>query len=236
VGKDWVNQAFYPLDLAFLTGSRKEVTPMFLSNLMLFATIIVFLALTPGPDVIYITTRGIAQGRRAALLSTVGICIGYLVYTMFAALGLSALLQSSAIAFDIVRYAGAIYLVYLGIRTLLSKQGGPLTLGVVASVPPKRILRQGMLTSMLNPKGILVFAALLPQFVNPHIGNVPLQMTAFGLTFTLICLCIYGGYAYLSGSFGEKLAARPRFASVLKYLTGSVLIGLGARLLFLERS
>ncbi len=209
---------------------------MFISNLLLFASIIVVLALTPGPDVIYITTRGMAQGRRAALLSTVGICIGYLVYTMLAALGLSALLQSSAIAFDIVRYAGAIYLVYLGIRTLLSKHGGPLRLRADNPAPAGRILQQGILTSMLNPKGILVFAALLPQFVNPHIDSVPLQMTAFGLTFTLICLCIYGGYAYLSGRLGEKLATQPRFASVLRWLTGSVLIGLGARLLFLERS
>jgi len=209
---------------------------MFISNLILFATIIIFLALTPGPDVIYITIRGMAQGRRAAWLSAVGICIGYLVYTMLAALGLSALLRSSAMAFDIVRYAGGIYLVYLGIRTLLSKAGGPLTKGAVNAAPPSRILQQGILTSMLNPKGILVFAALLPQFVNAHLGSVPLQMTAFGLTFTLICLCIYGGYAYLSGSLGEKLATQPRFVSVLKYLTGSVLIGLGARLLFLERS
>jgi threonine/homoserine/homoserine lactone efflux protein len=209
---------------------------MFVSNLLLFASIIVVLALTPGPDIIYITTRGMAQGRRAALLSTVGICIGYLVYTILAAMGLSALLQSSAIAFDIVRYAGAGYLVYLGIRALLAKAGGPLTKGEVYAAPAGRILQQGILTSMLNPKGILVFAALLPQFVNPHLGSVPLQMTAFGLTFTLICLCIYGGYAYLSGSLGEKLAAQPRFVSVLRWLTGSVLIGLGARLLFLERS
>jgi threonine/homoserine/homoserine lactone efflux protein len=208
---------------------------MFFSNLLLFATVIVILALTPGPDVIYITTRGIAQGRKAALLSTGGICIGYLVYTWLSALGLSAVLQSSAMAFEIVRYAGAIYLVYLGIRALLSKQGGPLTLGAVNPATPSRILQQGIFTSMLNPKGILVFAALLPQFVNPHVGSVPLQMTAFGLTFTLICLCIYGGYAYLSGSLGEKLATMPRFASVLRYLAGSVLIGLGARLFFLER-
>jgi len=208
---------------------------MFFSNLLLFASIIVFLALTPGPDVIYIMTRGLAQGRTAAFLSTAGICIGYLVYTTLAALGLSALLQSSALAFEIVRYAGAIYLVYLGIRTLLSKQGGPLHLRAVNPAPQGRILQQGILTSMLNPKGILVFAALLPQFVNPHLGSVPLQMTAFGLTFTLICLCIYGGYAFLSGSLGEKLATQPRFASVLRWLTGSVLIGLGARLFFLER-
>ncbi|HZR38667.1 MAG TPA: LysE family translocator [Ktedonobacteraceae bacterium] len=208
---------------------------MFFSNLLLFAGIIVFLALTPGPDVIYVTTRGIAQGRRAALLSTMGICIGYLVYTTLAVLGLSALLQSSTIAFDIVRYAGAIYLLYLGIRALMSKHSGPQTPGMVAPAPTGRILQQGILTSMLNPKGILVFAALLPQFVSPQIGSVPLQMAAFGLTFTLICLCIYGGYAYLSGSLGEKLATQPRFASVLRWLTGSILIGLGARLLFLER-
>jgi threonine/homoserine/homoserine lactone efflux protein len=210
---------------------------MFLSNLLLFASIIVVLALTPGPDVIYITTRGVAQGRTAALLSTAGICAGYLVYTMLAALGLSALLQSSAIAFEIVRYAGAIYLVYLGIRTFLSKRGGPLAPapGTVTPAPAGRILQQGMLTSMLNPKGILVFAALLPQFANSHLGRVPLQMTAFGLTFTLICLCIYSGYAFLSGSLGEKLAAQPHIASALRWLTGSVFIGLGARLLFLER-
>jgi len=142
----------------------------------------------------------------------------------------------AALAFDIVRYVGAIYLVYLGIRILLSKHGGPLTQGAVNPLPARRILQQGILTSMLNPKGILVFAALLPQFVNAHLGSVPWQMTAFGLTFTLICFCIYGGYAYLSGSLREKLATQPRFAFALKYLTGSVLIGLGARLLFLERS
>lgn len=209
---------------------------MFISNLLLFASIIVFLALTPGPDVIYITTRGIAQGRIAALLSTAGICTGYLFYTLLAALGLSALLQSSALAFDIVRIVGAIYLVYLGIRTLISKASSPLTASTtVAPAPGWRILQQGVLTSMLNPKGILVFAALLPQFVNPRIGSVPLQMTAFGLTFTLICLCIYGGYAYLSGSLGEKLARQPRFVTILRWLTGSVLIGLGVRLFFLER-
>lgn len=93
--------------ICFLHNDKKEGKSMFLSNLLLFATIIVVLALTPGPDVIYITTRGIAQGRMAALVSTVGICIGYLFYTMLAALGLSALLQSSAIAFEIVRALGA---------------------------------------------------------------------------------------------------------------------------------
>src|SRR6266404_4805944 len=101
---------------------------MFVSNLLLFASIIVVLALTPGPDVIYITTRGMAQGRKAALLSTVGICIGYLVYTLLAALGLSAMLQASAIAFNIVRYAGASYLVYLciygGYAYLSGRLGG----------------------------------------------------------------------------------------------------------------
>ena len=93
---------------------------MFFSTLLLFASIIVVLALTPGPDVIYITTRGMAQGRKAALLSTVGICLGYLVYTLLAALGLSAVLEASTLAFNIVRYAGAIYLVYLGILSPIS--------------------------------------------------------------------------------------------------------------------
>src|SRR5438045_6757454 len=119
---------------------------------MLFATIIVFLALTPGPDVIYIMTRGIAQGRTAAFLSTVGVCIGYLVYTTLAALGLSALLQSSAIAFEIVRYAGAIYLLYLGIRTLISKNGSPLTLGAFLPAFLTLILNHVLPTSIFNLK------------------------------------------------------------------------------------
>ncbi len=205
---------------------------MFFTNLLLFASIIVVLALTPGPDVIYITTRGVAQGRKAALLSTVGICSGYLVYTLLAALGLSAMLQSSALAFAIVRDGGAGYLVYLGIRRLLSQPSGQLTKGRVTPAAPSSILRQGILTSMLNPKGILVFAALLPQFITAHLGSVPLQIATLGLTFTLICLCVYSGYAYLSGRLGEKLTTQPRFAAALKYLTGSLLIGLGARLLF----
>jgi len=208
---------------------------MSFSNIMFFLTTAILLILTPGPDMIYVTTRGIAQGRATALLSTVGICIGYIVHTMLAVLGLSALLQSSVIAFEIVRDAGAIYLVYLGIRTLMSKQRGFLTLGTVDPMPAGRILQQGILTSVLNPKGILFFVALLPQFVNAHRGSVPLQMTGFGLAFTLLCLCIYGGVAYLSGIVGEKLFAQPRFATALRWLTGSVLIGLGVRLFFLKR-
>jgi threonine/homoserine/homoserine lactone efflux protein len=183
---------------------------MFLSNVLLFGTIIVLLALTPGPDVIYIITRGIGQGRKAALLSTVGICLGYLVYTMLAVLGLSALLQSSALAFNLIRYGGACYLGYLGLRILLSSQSGHLAVREVSPALPGRIVQQGILTSLLNPKGMVVFAALLPQFVSPQLGNVPVQMGVLGLTFTLICLGIYGGYAYLSGSLGEKLATQPR--------------------------
>jgi threonine/homoserine/homoserine lactone efflux protein len=209
---------------------------MFLSNLLIFASSIIVLALTPGPDVIYITTRGMAQGRKAALFSTVGICLGYLISTLLATLGVSTILQTSALAFDFIRFTGALYLVYLGIRSFLSKGGALLAKGKVQAAPPSRLLQQGILTSLLNPKGILVFVALLPQFVNAHLGSVPLQMAAFGLTFTLICFCVYGGYAALSGHVGAWLATRPRFAAVLKYLTGSVLIALGARLLFLERS
>ena len=103
----------------------------------------------------------------------------------------------------------------------------------VKPASPGRILQQCFLTSIFNPKAILFFAALLPQFINSHVGSVPLQMAAFGLGFTLLCLCIYGGYAYLSGSLGEKLATLPRLA--LRWLTGSIFLGLGARLLLLER-
>lgn len=208
---------------------------MFVSNVFLFASIIVILALMPGPDVIYITTRGIAQGRSAALLSTLGVCAGYLLYTVLTAFGLSTALQSSVLVFEIVRAAGAIYLLYLGICSFLNKAGVRLNRGTIKTISPKRMVQEGMLTSILNPKGILVFAALLPQFTDPHLGALPFQMIALGLTFTLICLVIYGGYAYLSGSLGEKVITRPRFVSIINMLMGSVLIGLGVRLFFLER-
>ena len=206
-----------------------------ISNIVLFFTTAVVMICTPGPDIIYVTTRGVAQGRNVALLSTVGVCIGYVFHTILAVLGLSALLQASATAFEIVRYAGAVYLIYLGIRTLLSKESFIPTNNESQTVERNKIVFQGVFTSILNPKGILFFMAFLPQFIDARIGQVPLQMLLFGLSFTVICLLIYGTLGYFAGGLGDRLARQPRIADLMKWFSGSVLIGLGLRMAVPER-
>lgn len=205
------------------------------SNVVLFFTTAVVMICTPGPDIIYVSTRGIAQGRGVALLSTFGVCIGYIVHTALAVLGLSALIQASATAFEVVRYAGACYLFYLGVRTLLSKESLIPASSEARPIERSKIVWQGMLTSILNPKGILFFMAFLPQFVDAQLGQVPLQMLVYGLSFTILCLLIYGMIGYFSGGLGDRLARQPRVADFMKWFSGSVLIGLGIRMAVPER-
>lgn len=208
---------------------------MQLTNLFLFATTAIVMICTPGPDIIYVSTRGLAQGRCVALLSTLGVCIGYVIHTALAILGLSALLQASTTAFDLVRYAGAGYLLYLGIRTLLSKESLIPSNSPTAPVKRGRIVWQGIITSVLNPKGILFFVAFLPQFIDAQAGNVPIQMLFYGVSFTLLCLLIYGTIGHFSGQLGTRLARQPRIASFMKWFSGSVLVALGLRIAIPER-
>jgi threonine/homoserine/homoserine lactone efflux protein len=205
-----------------------------IENIVLFLTTAVVMICTPGPDIIYVSTRGIAQGRDTALLSTLGVCLGYLVHTALAVLGLSALLQASAIAFEMVRYAGAAYLLYLGVKTLLSKEPFLPTQNA-QPLPKGRIVWQGVLTSVLNPKGILFFLSFLPQFISPQSGHVSLQLIVYGLTFTVLCLLIYGAIGYCSGQVGDRLTKQPTISLALKWLSGSVLVGLGIRMAWPER-
>jgi threonine/homoserine/homoserine lactone efflux protein len=203
-------------------------------NLLLFCVTVLPLIFTPGPDIIYITARGVAQGRRAAMISTVGVCAGYVVHTLLAVLGLTAVLYASEFLFNIVRYAGAAYLLYLGVKTLLNKTqfvpgGGD------AQHDSKWLLLTGMATSVMNPKGILLFFAYLPQFVAADAGSVPLQLLIIGMSFTVLCGVVYGTYGYFSSAIGARLSKAPRFADVMRWMTASVLIGLGLRLLVPDR-
>jgi threonine/homoserine/homoserine lactone efflux protein len=198
-------------------------------TLIVFCLTVLPLIFTPGPDVIYITTRGISQGRRAALISTLGVCAGYVVHTCLAVLGLTALLYTSETLFNLVRYAGAAYLLYLGVKTLRSKTQINLA-GDKRQRSKKRMFVTGMATSVMNPKGILLFFSYFPQFVVPEAGNVTGQLFVIGTLFTVMCGLVYGTYGFFSGAIGERLSTTPRFADVMKWLTGSVMIGLGLRL------
>jgi threonine/homoserine/homoserine lactone efflux protein len=209
-------------------GAMQTVT------LVIFLATVLPLVFTPGPDVIYITTRGIAQGRRAALLSTLGVCAGYVVHTVLAVLGLTALLYASETLFDVVKYVGAAYLVYLGIRALTSKSSVHFQ-SDRRQLSPTKIVLTGMATSVMNPKGILLFLSYFPQFVTPEAGNATLQLTMIGALFTVMCGTVYGMYGLFSGAIGERLSAEPRIAKLLNWLTGTVFIGLGVRLALPEK-
>lgn len=203
------------------------------TDFLLFLVASLPLIMTPGPDMIYVATRGISRGRGVALLSASGVGLGYVVHTVLALAGLSALLQQSATAFLVVKYAGAAYLLYLGIKTLFGK-GGFASLrgsgGEGRTDDLVRIFFQGTVTSVLNPKGVLFFLAFLPQFVSLDGGSVALQVSVLGSIFALLCLFVYGLVGYFSGSLGEALIERPRFAGILRWITGGILVALGLRL------
>ena len=207
------------------------------TQLILFFTTAIVMICTPGPDIIYVSTRGVAQGRKIALLSTLGVCLGYVVHTLFAVLGLSALLQASSTAFEVVRYAGAAYRIYLGIKTLTNKRSflDPTVVRSSARGNTYRIVLQGVLTSVLNPKGILFFMAFLPQFISAGAIAIPVQMVLLGLTFTLLCFIIYGLIGTFTGTVGNRLIQQPHIARFMKWFSGSVLVGLGVRMALPER-
>ena len=197
-----------------------------LSTIAVFFVATVALLLAPGPAALYIVARGIDQGRAAGFASAAGIAVGSLVHVAAAAAGLSALLASSAVAFSVVKYLGAAYLIVLGIRTLLTKP--------VATADANRrrrtmreLFSQGVIVEALNPKVALFFLAFLPQFVDPARGNILGQTLFLGAMFVATGLCTDSLYALVAGSAGVWLRRQPAFAAVQRYVAGTVFIGLG---------
>jgi threonine/homoserine/homoserine lactone efflux protein len=194
-------------------------------KLALFFAASLVILLIPGPAVLYIVTRSISQGRAAGIASVLGINLAALTYTVAAALGLTAILLTSAVAFNMVKYIGAAYLIYMGIRQLLSKSH----LETVEVKPDSlsRIFAQGYMVNLLNPKMAFFTFAFLPQFIDPSRGNTALQILIFGGMFVLMAMLSDGAYALLASGLGRWLKNNPRFMARQKYVTGSVYIGLG---------
>ncbi len=203
-------------------------------NLVLFLTASLALIIAQGPDNILVLTRGVAQGRGAALVSAAGASLGLVVHSVFAAVGLSALLAQSAVAFSAVKYVGAAYLIYLGIKALSSREGFAVS-SEAAPVGLRSVFVQGVASNVLNPKVALFFLAFLPQFADPAAGGAALQLLALGLTFALLTWMIFSVLGYFSGGLGNWLESRPDYANVLRWLTGGILVGLGLRLAFSDR-
>jgi threonine/homoserine/homoserine lactone efflux protein len=187
-----------------------------------FALAALVLLLVPGPAVLYVVAQSVDHGRLAGFVSVAGLHLGTLVHTAAAAIGISALIVSSAVAFSVVKYAGAAYLVYLGVRRLLERRP-PIEL-VTRGQPLARLFWRGAVVNVLNPKTALFFFAFLPQFVDPD-ATVWSQVVVFGLVFVALGFCSDGLYAFTAGTFGGWLRRRPR---VLRYGSGSVYVGLGA--------
>jgi threonine/homoserine/homoserine lactone efflux protein len=197
-----------------------------LSAYALFVLAALTLLVIPGPAVLYIVGRSVDQGRAAGLASVLGVTTGTLIQIAAATAGLSSLLLASAVAFDAVKYAGALYLIVLGVLRLRAHGREALTQGR----PPRtlrRLYTQGVVVNTLNPKTALFVFALLPQFVDPGAGRVWLQVLVLGLTLAALGLLSDGTYAFVAGTVADKLRGSTRVARVERWFGGSVLIGLG---------
>ncbi len=193
-----------------------------------FVVASVALLLTPGPAVLYIVARSVEQGRTAGLVSVAGILVGTVFHIVAAAVGLSALLMSSALAFSIVKYLGAAYLIWLGLRTIFARDANGSGNAALPRRPLRRIFRDGVVVNVLNPKTALFFLAFLPQFVNPAQGHVALQILLLGLIFMALGAVSDGAYALAAGSAGDWLKRNRQFVRLQRWLAGLVFIGLGA--------
>lgn len=192
----------------------------------MFAAASLALVVVPGPSVLYIVGTSIAQGRRAGVASMLGVQAGALIHVFAAAIGVSALLASSAAAFDIVKFAGAAYLVWLGVQRL--RHAGE---DEPAARPPRshaHLFRQGVVVNVLNPKVAMFFFAFLPQFIDPDAATPGLQILGLGLIFIVIAMVSDTMYALLAGTAAERLGGTAAARRRLDRVGGGVLIGLGA--------
>lgn len=200
--------------------------------LFFFSTAFV-LNITPGPDLIYIISRTVAQGRKIGMASSFGVCTGALVHVFAAALGLSAILATSAIAFSAVKYMGAAYLVYLGMKSIRSA-GANIHFSKMDAlrVSPWKAFQQGVLIDILNPKVAIFFMAFLPQFVRPEVGYTSIQIIILGILVILVAVIVETLYVLVAGQTTKFFRANQRISIFLDRILGSIFIGLGIRLAF----
>lgn len=206
-----------------------------IQQLVLFAAASAVLAVTPGPDILYVITRGMTQGKAAALSAAAGFSLGNIAHTSFAVFGLSAVIMSSAMAFTVIKLLGAAYLIYIGWKTFTAKSssingsGGKI-------ISPKAIFFQSITANILNPKVAIFFLAFLPQFVKPEAGSAPLQMAVFGLVFIICTFIVFSACGLLAGYIGDYLKKNEKAESRLNKTAGLILMGLGLSLAFYKRA
>ena len=190
---------------------------------------------TPGQDMLYVITRSLAQGRFAGLCSAIGVCIGILVHTALAALGVGAILAASEALFLVLKLVGAAYLVYLGIRLLLTRDAARAGNGMAPPLSPLQLVWQGVLSNVTNPKIVLFFFAFLPQFVDPASTHPTRDLIFLGVLYAVMALPVKGAVALAAGGLSERVLRKPGAMVWVNRASGAVLVGLGLRLATAQR-
>ncbi|MFN3266653.1 MAG: LysE family translocator [Deinococcales bacterium] len=203
------------------------------TTLLFFVTTVLVLFITPGPNMFFVLSYGIAHGKSSGLAAAFGIVCADLTLTLLTASGVSALVAAWEASFDLLRIIGALYLLWLAFGVLSRAQQAHIA--QVAPTSRLEILRRSMLNSLLNPKALLFFMLFLPQFVQSERGNVGWQLLVLGLTLTAVSVVFHSGLGLLSGVIGQWLAKNSKFARVQSYLLGFAMTLLALRLLLLER-
>ena len=200
------------------------------STLAAFVLASFILVVIPGPGVLFVISRGVALGRRAALLTVVGHELGLFVQILLVAAGIGALVERSVVAYEVLRLAGAAYILYLGVQAIRHRRSLSTVIDVAATRMPRHIVRDGFVVGVTNPKAIVFFTAILPQFVDPSGAPVPLQMVLLGLISVTVALLSDTAYGVVAGSVRSWLSAAPHRLERLGGVGGLMMIGLGARL------
>jgi threonine/homoserine/homoserine lactone efflux protein len=198
--------------------------------MLTFAVTSALLIIVPGPSVLFVISRGVALGRRAALLTVLGNAGGVFVQELAVAAGLGAVLERSTVLFDAVRLGGAAYLVYLGVQAVRHRRELSTVLDVTTTRPPSSILREGFVVGLTNPKLVIFFTAVLPQFVDPDGGPVPLQLLLLGGIFVGLALILDSCWGLAAGTARAWLSGAPHRLERLGGAGGLVIVGLGLRL------
>lgn len=204
------------------------------SQLIYFIAASAALTLLPGPDILFVLTQSISQGKKAGIATASGLCTGVLAHTTAAALGISALVYKSALAFEIVKYAGATYLLYLALHALKESEE------LISSTPVREanafaLYKRGIFMNVLNPKVALFFLAFLPQFVNTDSGNVPVQMIFLGVVFMVQAWLIFSVISVFAGTVGEKIVRKPGIGRYINWGKAGIFTFIGIKLALSHR-
>lgn len=207
---------------------------MSIATLLSFIGVSAMLTLAPGPDIVFVITQSISQGKRRGIYTALGLASGVMVHTTAAALGISIILYKSNLAFSIVKYAGAAYLLYLAYKEFTSKEEG-ITLGEGVKISNFQLYKKGIIMNILNPKVALFFLAFLPQFVVNNGTNVTFQMIVLGILFMLQAMMIFSTVATFSGFIGERLLNDTKLSRRISLGKGIIFGIIGLKIAFMKK-